>query len=319
MDQLSCMRIFSRVAERSSFSHAADDLGLSRAVVSTAVAALEQHLGVRLLNRTTRRVTLTVDGSEYQGKCRRILAEVAAADDSLRRGRARVQGRLRVDVPALFGRYLLLPALANFTERYPDLALEIQYNDRIVDLVAERIDLSVRFARVSQGDLIARKVGSTRLITCVSPSYLAKHGPVQSPEDLRAHSLIGLGTASPGRARDWAFRFGTQTRRMTLPCRFIFNSVDAMLQAGIAGHGVLQTAALVAAGAVAEAKLQVILSPWTVDGPPVSIVYSRANRDSVKVRVFADFLADLFQSWASNSVAYQHVSRAAATRAASAR
>src|SRR5215475_2153354 len=148
MDQLVCMKSFARVAELHSFTRAADSLGLSRAVVSTHVAELEQHLRCQLFHRTTRRVGLTADGAEYLTRCQRILAELEAADEALRRTRLSVSGRLRVDVPVVFGRSLLIPALPKFTARYPELQLEVQFNDRVVDLIAEEIDVTVRVGSV---------------------------------------------------------------------------------------------------------------------------------------------------------------------------
>src|SRR5215831_3420211 len=135
MNQLDSMRTFVRLADLQSFTRTADSLGLSRSVVSTHVTDLERHLGTRLVNRTTRRVGLTADGTEYLEHCRRILAEIDASDEALRGTRQRPQGRLRVDVPEAFGRYLLVPALPRFTARYPDLQLEVQFNDRVVDLI----------------------------------------------------------------------------------------------------------------------------------------------------------------------------------------
>src|ERR1700756_5270572 len=183
MDQLACLRTFVRVADLHSFTRAADALGLSRAVVSTHVAELEKHLQCRLFHRTTRRVGLTSDGAEYLSRCQRILAELEAADEAVRRTRFSPQGRLRIDVPVMFGRALLIPALPKFTARYPQLQLEIQLNDRVVDMIAEEIDLVVRVGAVREPHLIARRVVTTRLITCASPEYLREHGAPAHPEE----------------------------------------------------------------------------------------------------------------------------------------
>src|SRR5215470_4076808 len=163
MDQLVCMKSFARVAELHSFTRAADALGISRAVVSTHVADLERHLRCQLFHRTTRRVGLTSDGAEYLARCQRILEELEAADEAVRRTRFSPQGRLRVDVPVMFGRALLIPALPKFTARYPELQLEVQLNDRVIDLIAEEIDLAVRAGPVKEPHLIARRIDTTRL------------------------------------------------------------------------------------------------------------------------------------------------------------
>src|SRR5579862_8544757 len=206
MDQLVCMRSFARVAELHSFTRAADALGVSRAVVSTHVAELERHLKCQLFHRTTRRVGLTSDGAEYLGRCRRILAELAAADEAMRGTRVAVAGKLRVDVPVAFGRSLLIPALPRFTARYPELQLEVQLNDRVIDLITEEVDLVVRAGPVRVPHLIARRVVSTRLITCAAPEYLRAHGVPQDPEDLRRHKLIGHLSNSSHRPYKWLFQ-----------------------------------------------------------------------------------------------------------------
>src|ERR1700741_4678502 len=206
MDQLVCMRSFVRVADLHSFTRAADALGLSRAVVSTHVAELEKHLRCQLFHRTTRRVGLTADGTEYLARCQRILAELEAADETVRGTRLSPQGRLRVDVPVMFGRALLLPALPKFTARYPQLQLEIQLNDRVVDMIAEEIDLVVRVGAVREPHLIARRGVTPRLIPCASPESLREHGAPAQLEELHRHKLVGsLGSANR-RPRRWYFQ-----------------------------------------------------------------------------------------------------------------
>src|SRR5215469_1064563 len=231
MDQLACMRSFVRVADLHSFSRAADALGLSRAVVSTHVADLEKHLRCQLLQRTTRRVGLTADGSEYLARCQRILAELEAADETVRRTRLEVQGRLRVDVPVEFGRSLLIPALPQFTARYPDLQLEVQFNDRVVDLIREEIDLVVRVGAVREPHLVARRVVDTRLLTCASPEYLRTHGVPAEPEDLRRHKLVGYLHPGSRRTHQWIFQHGAQRKRLALPFNIAFNSAEAEIRA----------------------------------------------------------------------------------------
>ncbi|MBV8496496.1 MAG: LysR family transcriptional regulator [Gammaproteobacteria bacterium] len=297
MDQLACLRSFVRVADLRSFTRAADVLGLSRAVVSTHVADLERHLGCQLFHRTTRRVGLTSDGAEYLARCQRILAELAAADESVRRTRLSPQGRLRVDVPVVFGRALLIPALPQFTARYPELQLEVQFNDRVVDLIAEEIDLVVRVGRVSEPHVIARRVVSTRLLTCASPEYLRAHGVPQSPEDLRRHKLVGMLGAGNRRPRRWLFQRGAERRQMQLPCNVAFNSVEAQISATIRGAGVVQSMDLVVAEALVSGKLTAVLREWSAPGAPISVVCRRGLRDSPKIRVFADFAAELLRQY----------------------
>jgi LysR family transcriptional regulator for bpeEF and oprC len=297
MDQLVCMRSFIRVADLRSFTQAAEALGLSRAVVSTHVAELESHLHCQLFHRTTRRVGLTTDGAEYLAHCQRILADLEAADESMRGARLAPAGRLRVDVPVEFGRALLIPALPRFTGRYPDLQLEVQFNDRVVDLIREEIDLVVRVGAVREPHLVARRVVDTRLLTCASPEYLRTHGTPSEPEDLRRHKLVGYVNTGARRAHQWIFQRGAERRRLALPFNITFNSAEAEIRAAIRGAGVVQSMDLMVAEALALGRLQVVLPDWSAPGKPISVVCRTAVRDSPKIRVFADFAAELLRQY----------------------
>ncbi len=293
MDQLVCMRSFVRVADLHSFTRAADALGVSRAVVSTHVVELERHLRCQLFHRTTRRVGLTAEGVEYLERCQRILTELEAADEALRRTRLSPTGRLRVDVPVVFGRALLIPALPKFTARYPELQLEVQLNDRFVDLIAEEVDVVVRVGTVREPHLVARRVVSTRLLTCAAPEYLREHGAPTEPEELHRHRLIGL--LSPGKRRPlkWQFQRGALRRQLAPKFNVAFNSVEALIMAAVRGAGIAQAMDLVAAEALAARRLEAVLREWSAPGAPISVVCRSALRDSPKIRVFADFAAEL--------------------------
>ena len=199
MDHLAAMRTFARVAELRSFSRAAEELDLSRAMVSTQVARLESHYGVRLLNRTTRQVTPTSEGQRFLQRCNRVLQEIGDAADDLSQARERPRGVLRVDVMASFGHHLLIPALGGFLERYPELELDLRISDRVVDLVAEQVDVAVRGGTVTDPRLVARRVATSHLITCASPSYLDRHSWPRSVDDLAVHRLIGFRPAAMSR------------------------------------------------------------------------------------------------------------------------
>ena len=296
MDQLLAMRVFARVAERGSFGKAADELDISRAAASGHVAALEKHLGVRLLNRTTRRVGLTAEGAEFLRRCRRILDEVQDAEETLRGARSRPQGLLRVDVPVAFGRYLLLPALPEFTRRYPAIDLDIRLNDRIVDLVAERVDVALRTGNLQQSGLVARRVAQINVVTCASASYLADHGEPQTPEDLRQHRLLAT-TPAGGGTPDWSYPAPYTSRRLKLHFAMLFNAAEAPVIAAAAGLGITRTVDLLVADYIARGELKLILNDFVVPGPPMSLVYPSAGHQSPKVRVFSDFAADLMRRY----------------------
>jgi LysR family transcriptional regulator for bpeEF and oprC len=297
MDQLQGMRVFTRVADLGSFAKAAETLDLSRAMASSYVAQLEKHLGTRLLHRTTRKVSVSPEGSVYLEHCKRILAEIDAADDHLRLARNRPQGRLRIDVPIAFGKHLLLPALPAFTQRYPELQLEVRFNDRFVDLAAEGVDVAVRGGTVRDPDLIAKKVAKSRLITCASPAYLSRAGIPRTPEDLRKHRLIGYLRSDNARANQWRFKIDGEVRDVKLPFSLSFNSVEPLGISAFEGQGIVQMNDLIASYPVAQGKLVEILREYSCEGPPLSIVYPKATQHLAKVRVFAEFAADLLRGY----------------------
>ena len=297
MDRFDQLRTFVRVADLGSFTRAADDLERSRALVSQQVAALERRLGARLLNRTTRRVGLTGEGVEYLQRARRILAELDAADEAIMLTRERPQGRLRVDVPTAFGRHLLIPALPAFTRQYPQLSLEVQLNNRVVDLVAEEVDVALRVGKVGQAGLVARRIATMRMVTCASPGYLANAGVPRSIEELRGHRCIGGLSSQNGRLRDWTFQRGRSRLRFRPGCALAFNLPEAVISAGIADGGILQTVDLLVAGAIASGRLRQVLPEHVAEGPPISVVHTQSSRHSAKVRVFADFVARLLRDW----------------------
>ena len=297
MDQLQAMRVFARVADHGSFARAASTLDMSRAMASSYVAQLEEHLGTRLLHRTTRKVSVSPQGAVYLEHCKRILAEIEAADDQLRLARDRPQGRLRVDVPVAFGKYLLLPAIPQFTQRYPDISLEVRFNDRYADLQAEGVDVAVRVGKVRDPDLIARRICSSRILTCASPKYLAQAGMPRTPEELRKHRLIGMLRMESSRPAEWSFKAGSGTRSLKLPMTLSFNTVEAVSISALEGQGIVQQLDLLVGGYVAEGRLVELLREYSCEGPPLSVIYLRATQHLAKVRVFAEFAADLMRNY----------------------
>ena len=297
MDQLQGMRIFARVAELGSFARAASTLDMSRAMASSYVAQLEKHLGTRLLHRTTRKVSVSPQGAVYLEHCKRILSEIEAADDLLRLARNRPQGKLRVDVPVAFGRYLLLPAIPQFTQRYPEVSLEVRFNDHLVDLQAEGVDVAVRGGKVRSPDLIARRIATSRLVTCASPRYLATAGVPRTPEELRKHRLIGYLRPNAARPADWQFKQGNGTRKLRLPMSVSFNTAEAQAISALEGHGIVQQLDLLVGGYLAEGRLVELLREFSCEGPPLSVIYPRATQHLARVRVFAEFAADLMRNY----------------------
>jgi LysR family transcriptional regulator, regulator for bpeEF and oprC len=288
MDQLRCMRTFMRVAEIGSFTAAADALQLSRAVVSSQVAELEQHLGCQLLQRTTRRVALTVDGAQYLSQCRRLLADLEAADESMGVSPATVHGRLRIGVPAALGRSWLIGALPEFAVRYPGLQLEVLVNDEVQPA---DIDLGVRLGAVRDSHLQVRRVMTTRLVTCASATYLRVHAAPAEPRDLARHRLIGyLGNTGP---QPLLFQRAAHRRRISPRFSIAFDSVDAQIEAAVRGTGIVQAMDLSVAEHLANGALAQVLPQWSGSAVPVSIVRRGSQREALKAQALADFASEL--------------------------
>jgi DNA-binding transcriptional LysR family regulator len=292
MDSLQAMQAFARVAELGSFTRAADALGLSRAMVSMHVQRLEHRFGLKLLNRTTRKVAVTPAGAEYLGHCRRVFAELTSAEETLRRSREQPTGRLRVDVPGSFGRHILLPALNGFLQRYPGIELGLRFNERIVDLVREGVDLALRGGPVTDPNLVALPVAGSRWIFCASPDYVTRHGAPKRIADLAGHRLVGATSAESDTPRPWLFAEGT-TPPAGLRFSVTVNEGEAVMLAAAYGAGIVQTIDLLAARALMDGRLVSLLPGHVVPGPPLSIVHTRAANRLARVRVFSDFLREL--------------------------
>jgi LysR family transcriptional regulator for bpeEF and oprC len=286
------MEAFARVAELGSFTRAADALGLSRAMVSTHVQRLERRFGLRLLNRTTRKVAVTPAGADYLEHCRRVFTELAAAEETLRRGREQPTGRVRVDVPGSFGRHILLPRLPEFLARYPGIDVDLRFNERVVDIVREGVDLAVRAGTVTDPDVVAHRVSGSRWITCASPAYLDRYGRPQAVSDLAAHVLIGSIPSGSTQPRPWMFA-KDEPPPVELRFRMTVNEAEAVMLAAARGVGITQTMDLLAARELMEGNLVIVLPEHTRPGPALSIVHTQAAQRLARVRVFSDFLREL--------------------------
>lgn len=292
MEALQAMQAFARVADLGSFTRAAEELGLSRAMVSTHVHRLERRFGLKLLNRTTRKVALTPAGADYLEHCRRVFAELDAAEETLRRSKEQPTGRVRVDVPGSFGRHILLPALPDFQARYPGIDLDLRFNERIVDLMRDGVDLAVRAGPVTDPDLVAHRVSGSRWITCASPAYLARHGRPETVADLADHVLIGSIPAGSTHPRPWLFK-DDEPPRDELRFRLTVNEAEAVMLAAAHGAGITQTMDLLAARELVEGNLMIVLPDHTRPGPALSIVHTPAAQRLARVRVCSEFLRGL--------------------------
>lgn len=290
MENLNALTVFVRVAETKSFTAAAKRLGISASGISKAVSRLEEELGVRLLNRTTRTVRLTDDGASFFDRCRQILAEIEDAETALTRTRSIPHGKVRVQMPVVFGGRVIVPALANFTERYPGLTLDVELSDRMVDLAGEGLDATIRIGKLEDSRLIARKLCDLNFVTCASPEYLARHGEPTTPDELEHHQCLGYFLPHTGRYREWQFAREGQRSSKAASGRLNLNNAESLLTAAIAGAGIANMASFVAAEAIAAGKLKLVLRHYISVGPQVSVVYLRSRHLSPRVQAFVEFL-----------------------------
>ncbi|WP_420475627.1 LysR family transcriptional regulator [Noviherbaspirillum sp. ST9] len=294
MDKLQAMEVFVHVVDAGGFTRAAENLQLPKATVSTLVRNLETALSVKLLNRTTRQISLTADGAAYYERCMRILAEVRDAEDSLSKTQASPSGRLRIDVPAALGRHVLMPSLPQFLARYPDIHLEVGCSDRPVDLIEENVDLAVRGGLLADSTLIARRIGLIHFVTCAAPSYIALNGRPQHPNELELHQCVNYFSAKTGKISEWDFARDGERLQMRVPGRIAVNDSNAYLTATLAGMGIAQTAAFVICPYLQSGELELLLEDWTIDPLPLHVVYPQNRHLSAKVRVFVEWISELF-------------------------
>ena len=294
MDKLNAMEIFSRVAELESFSKAADRLGLAPASVSTAIRNLETHLGVRLLMRTTRRVSLTDDGRAYLERCRRVLAEIDETESALKQTQTRPQGRLRVEIPTGLGHLYVTPALPAFSARYPDVKVVMTMGDRFVDLSEEDVDVILRIGALGDSAMVARRIYDARFVTCASPDYIVRHGQPKTPRDLAQHNCLGYFSASLGRSARWTYRKGKEEIIHAPEGTVHMNNPEALVDLAAAGAGIICTLETGPLRAIREKRLVPILEDWEAPVMPISVLYWPSRHLSAKVRVFVDFVTELF-------------------------
>lgn len=294
MDRFQAMRVFMGVVEANSFTRAADNLSMPRATVTTTVQSLENLLKVRLLNRTTRSVSLTPDGAAYYERCVRIMKELEEMEAAFQDAARRPQGRLRVDVAGPIGRRILIPRLCQFRERYPDVELVIGIGDRPVDLVQEAVDCVIRAGELADSSLVARRIGSLSFVTCGAPCYLERHGEPQSLEDLAQHHAVHYFSSVTGRNFDWDFVVGGVSTPVRMQGQVAVNDVDAYNACGLQGLGLIQPARFMALPHLENGELKEILPAWKPPPLPMSVLYPQNRHLSPKVRAFTDWVAELF-------------------------
>ncbi len=291
MDRIDAMQAFLAVADLEGFAPAARRLGLSPSAVTRLIAALEERLGARLLQRTTRSVALTDAGQRYLARVRRILADVEEAEASIQDERTRPSGRLVVSAPIGFGRLHVSPVMSEYLKRYTEVSGELRLTDHMINLIEDGVDLAVRIGHLPDSSLVARQVGEMRRVVVASPGYLKARGEPKTPEAIASHQTVQFGATAA--SLDWRFvREGRDIRIASVP-RLITNSADAAIQYAVKGGGLTRVMAYQAADALKRGRLKIVLAKFEQSPLPIHVVYPTSRLLSAKVRAFIDLVLEV--------------------------
>lgn len=301
MDRFQAIRVFAQVVESGSFSAAAEKLSLSPTATSRHVADLEAHLHTRLLNRTTRRISLTESGRAFYERSVQLLADLEEAEQEALHAAVVPRGTIRLTTAITFGVHHVAPAIAGFLALHGEARFDVSLSDRMVDLVEEGFDLAIRIGSPGSENLVARKLGETRLVPCASPQYLAKHGAPRSPEDLARHNCFTYEYLSP--RNTWRFTDpGGAERSVRVSGRLHSNNGDLLAEAAALGAGVAFEPAFIVGPEVRAGRLVPLLQDFVPAATPIYAVYPSRKHLSAKVRLFVDFLVERFsraQDWSA--------------------
>lgn len=292
MDKLQAMAAFVRVVEARSFTKAAQSLALPRSSVTTMIKNLETHLGTPLLHRSTRSLSLTDAGARYLQACQAILANIADAENDVTAAVQAPRGRVRVDMPGVVGRAIVVPRLVEFEARFPDVEVVLGLSDRPADLIYEGIDCAIRSGELADSTLVARSLGHLVWVTCASPQYLGRFGEPKSVEALSAHRVVNYLSNATGRPLDWRFRVDGENVSMALPSRYSVNETEAYLHCGLEGLGLIQLSALAASPYLRSGRLREVLADARCEPVQLSIVYPQA-RATAAVKAFVQWVLEI--------------------------
>lgn len=296
MDRLDMLKVFCTVVEAGAFSRAAEKLSMSTSSVTTHVAALEAHFKVRLLNRTTRSMSLTEEGRHCHQQALRLLADMGELEAGLRASDTRPAGVLRVDLPSVISRRYVAPALPRFLRQYPELELRITVSDRMVDMVEEGVDVLVRIGALGDSGLVARKLAGTRYLCCAAPAFLQQYGWPETPDALDQFACLGFLNPRTRMVRPWRFSHEGKESSHIPRGLVTMDHVESMVAAAQAGCGIIQQMSVTLAPALQEGSLLPVLPAWQAPGPDIVALYQPTRRETAKVKVFVEFLREIFTS-----------------------
>lgn len=293
MDRLTSMAVFVHAAEKHSFTAAAEHFGLSPTMVGKHIRFLEERVGTRLVQRTTRRQSLTEAGQLYYERCKQLLADAEAADACVDALRATPRGVLRIHAPVSFGSQRLAPALADFLKRYAEIEVDLALGDRMVDLIEEGYEAAIRIGPLADSGLIAQPLQPYRMWLCASPDYLAHAGTPREPMELAQHECLGF--AYWHTKHSWRLRHGNHTEEVPVHGRFVANNGQALRSAALAGLGIIMQPEVLLADDVAAGRLIPVLPAWEPPSRPMHLVYPADRRPTAKLRCFIDFVVETFR------------------------
>lgn len=293
LDNIRTISILNTVATAKSLAAAADQLGLSPSAVSKALTRLERELGMRVLHRTTHKVALTEVGNRICEHFRRVAEQLEQAEVELLSAQSSPRGRLRVQLPTTLGRHVILPRLSAFLETYPNLELNVELSERIIDLTKERVEVAVRIGEVENPGLVARWLFRMKYVVCASPAYLERAGGApRTPEDLQSHRCLAYFNPDTGRYGDWTFSEKGGSFAKTIAGAINLNSAESILEFGLAGEGIVRIADFLAEPYIRENRLQLLLQDYAGPGPDVHALYLPHEARSPNVRIFLRFVQD---------------------------
>ncbi len=290
MDRFQAISVFVAVAEEQGFAAAARRLNMSPPAVTRSVAALEDYLGIKLLQRSTRFVRTTEAGVRYLEDVRRILLDIEAADATAVGVNATPRGQLAVTAPVLFGRMFVMPGVVDYLNQYPETDVSLMFLDRVVNLLEEGMDVGVRIGKLPDSSMHALQVGSVRVVLCASANYLKAHGKPKQPEDLHGHSMIA--SRAGNHLLDLRFKTKDRERELQFKSRLTTNTNDSAIEAALQDYGITRLMSYQVAAHLKSGELKPVLEDWQPDPLPINILYREGQHAAAKVRSFVDLMAE---------------------------
>jgi LysR family transcriptional regulator for bpeEF and oprC len=300
MDRLDALKVFCAVVDEGGFSRAAAKLGISTSSVTHQIGLLETHFGVRLLNRTTRSMSLTDEGRRCIEQARRLLDEMDDLESNLSDALHEPRGSLRVDMPGILAQGYVAPALPRFLAAYPELSVRLTASDRLIDMVDEGVDVMLRIGELADSALIGRSIFSNRYICAAAPSFIAQHGQPQHPDNLDRLPCLNFVYPKARQIRPWAFQQDGQPFTATPRGVVAMDHVDSLIAMAVQGGGVVQHLTVSLIAPLRSGALLPLLEPWQAAGPEVSVLYPQRHQRAAKIKVFVDFVEELFRNAAAS-------------------